>query len=321
MIFFVHGEDDFSVNKHRSVLQKSFIEHSSEGEIFLFDFEDQGTIDTVKKNVALCAPGLFSSRKMLVFLHPFSLEETAEKFFLEFLTDFVTKNETEITLLFVEPGKIKKTHALVKFLLAHCDTEEVFMKPDVKNLAPYIKKELTRIDIQAHFSQEALSLFITFLGNNTARIETELEKLSTFKPGGTFEKEDVISLVGSTAENVIFDALDALGQGNRKKALLIFRREELGSDGVHSLLALCAWQVRRFLQVRELYDRGIVRSADIATQLKIHPFVVQKVLGVVSNFPMIRIKRGLILLSEFDTALKQGNIEPSVALDLFVWKF
>ncbi|MDD2766893.1 MAG: DNA polymerase III subunit delta [Candidatus Moranbacteria bacterium] len=321
MIFFVHGEDDFLVNKRRGILQKSFLEHSPEGELFVFDFEDQGTMDAVKKSVSSCASGLFSSKKMIVFLHPFQLEEGAEHFFLDFLQAFVVKNEKDTTLLFVEPGKIKKTNTLVKFLLKHRDTEEVFTKPEARNMNEYIKTRLSSLDAKAQFSREALSLFIVFLGNNTARIETELEKLSTFKPGGIFEKEDVLLLVGSMAENVIFEALDALAQGNRQKALVLFRQELVGSEGVYPLLGLCAWQVRRFLLVRELYDRGMSQPALIATQIKVPPFVVQKILGVVKHFPMTRIKKGLMLLSDFDTALKQGTLDPLVALDLFVWKF
>jgi len=320
MIFFVHGEDDFLVNKHRSFLQQSFLKDFPEGDLFVFDFEDRGMKEEVEKSIALCDVGLFTSKKMIIFIHPFLLAEKEEELFLHFLQEFVSQKQKDVTLLFVEPGKIKKTNALVKFLLKHRDVEEYFSRLDIKNTGEYIKKRLNTLDPQASFSREAWPIFIKFLGNNTARIETELQKLIAYKPGGVFEKEDIFLLVGSVAEDVIFDALNFLIQGKKEKALLLFRKETAKTEGVYKVLSLCAWQVRNLLIVKELFDQKLT-APDIATRAKINFFVVQKMIPVLRSLSMIRIKRGLALLSESDTSIKQGTLDPLVALDMFVWKF
>lgn len=321
MILFIHGSDSFRVNKRRSALQKAFTKKYPEGEVFVFDFEDQGTQDDVRRSLATCEGGLFATKKMVVILHPFELGESSEKTLLHFLEDFIQKSEDEITILFVSPGKIKKTHTLAKFLTKHAEKEEVFEKLEERNTLAYIKQELASIDAEASFSREALSAFSVAVSGDTARIRSELEKLSAYKPGGIFETDDVLLLVSRTSENVIFEALDALGRGDKRKALLLFHREASHSEGAHPVLAMCAWQARRLLLVREMYDRGILRSADIATQTKLPPFAVQKMLGTIGNFQTARIKQGLTLLSDFDTRLKTGGMDPHVALDLFIWKF
>jgi DNA polymerase-3 subunit delta len=321
MILFLHGEDGFLVNERRNFLQKAFVKKYPEAEVFVFDFEDQGSSDDVRRSLTACEEGLFATRKMIVFLHPFALGEVAEKMFLDFLKDFVKKTESDVTLLFVSPEKIKKTHSLARFLAKHTDKEEVFEKLEERNVGAYIKRALARIDVKASFSREALQLFGLSVGRDTARIETELQKLAAFKQGSVIEREDVELLVSSGSENVIFEALDALGRGDKKKALLLFHREVSGSEGVHPILAMCAWQVRRLLIVRELFDRGMKQPSDIAREAKLPPFVVQKMLGSINNFSTIRIKQGLSLLSQFDTQLKTGGMDPHVALDLFVWKF
>jgi DNA polymerase III delta subunit len=99
------------------------------------------------------------------------------------------------------------------------------------------------------------------------------------------------------------------------------RREAAGAGGPHSILAMCAWQARRLLLVREALDKGRERAADIAAETKLPPFAVQKMLGTINNFPLARIKKGLGMLSDFDTEFKRGGMDPSVALDLFIWKF
>ncbi|MDP3957464.1 MAG: DNA polymerase III subunit delta [bacterium] len=321
MLFFLHGEDGFRVNERRSVFQKTFAKKYPQAEFFVFDFEDQGSLEDVKRSLAACEEGLFAIQKMVTFLHPFALGETAEKLLLNFLERFVKKTDVETALLFINPGKIKKTHPLAKFLMKHADKEEVMEKLEEKNIAAHIKKELAAIDEKASFSREALQIFILSLGTSTERIRTELEKLATYKPGGIFEAEDVQLLVGSTPENVIFEALDALGRGDKKRALLLFHREASGAEGAFPLLSMCAWQARRLLQVRELFDTGIRRAGDIASETKLPPFVVQKMLGTIGNFPLQRIKNGLSLLSQYDTQLKTGGMDPLVALDLFIWKF
>jgi DNA polymerase III delta subunit len=44
-------------------------------------------------------------------------------------------------------------------------------------------------------------------------------------------------------------------------------------------------------------------------------------MAVIQELPLSRLKKSLALLSDIDTALKQGKADPEVSLDLFVWKF
>lgn len=321
MILFLHGADGFRVNERRSILQKAFKQKYPQAEIFIFDFEDQGSSDNVRRSLMACEEGLFTPKKMIIFLHPFELGEAPEKLLLDFLKDFIKKTAREVTLLFVHPGKIKKTHPLAKVLIKYADKEEAFEKLEEKDRNTYIKHALALIDTKASFSRGALQAFSLSVGLDTARIRTELQKLTAFKPGGVFEEEDIHLLISSVSENVIFEALDALGRGDKKKALFLFHREASSADGAHPILAMCAWQVRRLLLVREFFDKGMLRASDIATQTKLPPFVVQKMLGTISNFSTARIKQGLVMLSDFDTELKRGNMDPHVALNLFIWKF
>lgn len=321
MIFFLHGEDAFRVNERRIVFQKTFAKKYPQAEFFVFDFEDQGTPEDVKRGLSACEEGLFATQKMVTFLHPFALGVVQEKLLLDFLERFIKKTDTEVVLLFVNPGKVKKTHPLAKFLAKHADKEESIEKLEEKNITAHIKRELALIDTEASFSREALQIFILSLGTDTARIRTELAKLATFKPGGVLEVEDIRLFVEPAKEVVIFEALDSLGRGDKKRALLLFHREAAGSEGAYPLLSMCAWQTRRLLLVREMFDRGVRQVPEIVRETKLPPFAVQKMLGTIHNFSLQRIKKGLSLLSQFDTELKVGGMDPLVALDLFIWKF
>lgn len=320
MILFLYGEDSFRMNERRIALQKAFVAKYPGADILTFDFEDQRTPDHVRLALGACSEDLFVGHKMVVLLNPFRLAEPEEALLINFLTEF-RKASTNTTVLLASPEKLKKTHPLACFLLKQSDMVEAYDKPDVRDMATHIKRELRTIDAQAAFSPQALQTFAAIIGGDTARMRTELEKLSLFKPGGVFEEGDVRLLVGATSENAIFEALDALSRDDKKRAIVLLNREALGGDGVYPVLAMCAWHLRRLLQVREAFDRGVQRTTDIASQTKLPPFVVQKMLGTIRTLPLSRIKEGFAILADFDTGMKTGVIDPAVALDLFVWRF
>lgn len=321
MILFLHGEDGFRVNGRRLVLQQAFAKKYAGADVFTFDFEDRRSLSDAREAASSCEGGLFASEKLVVMLHPLSLEGESEKFIVEFLKAFKKDTASKTTLLFVEPGKIKKTHSLMKQLLKDADKTEAFEKLSETEAAAYIRKELAMLDSTMSFSRDGLAAFLSVTGGSSARMRSELEKLASFKAGGTIEKEDVLTLSRMPTESAIFEALDSLGRGDKGRALSLLSREADKSEGVYPVLGMCAWQVRRMLLVRDVFDRGVRRPGDIASATKLAPFVVQKALASVNEFPLVRLKAGLTLLSEFDTRMKTGAMTPQAALDLFVWKF
>lgn len=321
MVLFLHGEDKFLVGRRKRALVSAFVKKYAAAEVFVFDFEDQGGVTDVKRALGACEGGLFAAEKMVVFLHPFALGETSEKILIDFLKGHATALPEKTILLFVHDGKIKKTHPLTKQLLAKMDKEEVYNALDGRALQNFIEKELAFFNDQVHFEPEALRMFLSLTEGDMTRMISELEKLATFKSEGLITKEDIEMLLSMPEEQNIFQALDALGRGDRKQALLLFRKESSHAEGVFPVLSMCAWQVRRLLLVREAYDRGIRRPSDVAAAIKLPPFTVQKAMATIESFSLSRLKHGLALLSDIDTAFKQGKADPEVSLDLFVWKF
>lgn len=321
MIIFLHGEDSFLITRRKQALVSAFQKKYAGAECFTFDFEDQGSLEDVRRALDACEGGLFATEKIVVFLHPFVLGEVAEKLLTKFLKEHVVLLPEHTILLFVHQGKIKKTNLLTKLLLAKADKEEVYGSLEGKALRTLITKELARFNERVTIATDALELLLVLTGNNTARQMTELEKLATYKGEGEVTIEDIEQHLVAPEENNIFHALDALGRGDRKRALFLFRTETEKGEGAYPVLSMCAWQVRRLLLVREAFDKGIRRATDIVSATKLPPFTVQKALSTIEHFPLMRIKNGLTLLSDIDTALKQGKADPETSLDIFVWKF
>jgi DNA polymerase III subunit delta len=321
MIIFLHGEDTFLVGRRKRLLMDAFRKKYSKAETFVFDFEDQGTPQDVKRALDACAGGLFAEEKLVVFLHPFVVGEGGEKLLMNFLKNEASQLPEKVVLLFVHTGKIKKTHPVTKWLLAGADKIEEEKTLQGKALENFLTKELARLNERVRFDPSGLRLFLERTKGNTALMLSELEKLAAYTGEGIIGQNEVQIFLQAPEENTIFLALDALGQGERSRALLLFRQEGERVGEVYALLSMCAWQVRRLLLVRDAYDRGIRRPADIVTATKLPPFTVQKAVATIEHFSSTRLGQGLVLLSDIDTALKQGKVDPEVSLDLFVWKF
>lgn len=320
MILFLHGEDEFLVGRRKRTLMQAFKKKYAGAEVFVFDFEDQGMLPDVKRALDACEGGLFASEKMVVFLHPGVLGDASEKLMTGFLKEHAPELPEHTILLFVHAGKIKKTQPIFKSLLSRMDKEEVYDALEGNALRNLVMRELAVFNKDVQFDGRALQLFLALTEADTARMMTELEKLATFKSEGVLTEDDVRMLMVVSEESTIFNALDALGRGDRKQATFLFRKESDKGDGVFSVLSMCAWQVRRLLLVREAFDRGIRRPADIVSATKLPPFTVQKAMVAIEHFSLLRLKKGLALLSDIDTAIKTGKADPETSLDLFIWK-
>lgn len=320
MILFLHGKESFLVNRRRSALEKAFLKKYPGGEVFLFDFEDQGSLEDVRKAIGACEAGLFASPKLVMWLHPFVLPENTEKMLVDFVKQF-GKSETETTLLLVEPEKVKKSHPLTKALEKVEAKEEVFEALASQEITTLVKRELHALDPKMSFSPEALQTFVASVGTDVARVVSELEKLASYKAGEVIETKDVLEMVESGSESALFDALNALARGDTSRALFLFHFEAMKPEGAYPLLSMCAWQMRRMLIIKEAFESGMRRAGDIARVTKLQPFAVEKMLPLLSSLSLPRIKEGLVTLSQFDTELKQGRMDPYVALDLFIYRF
>jgi len=320
MIIFLHGEDTFLVTRRKHALISAFCKKYKEAEVFTFDLETAGTDEDVKQALFTSETGLFATKKMLVFVNPFLLTAKGDAVMKEFLRKEQTF-ESETILLFVHGGKIKKSDPLTKMLLSAMDKEEVVDPMQGNTLRRFIEQELREENENVSFAPDAVSLFLTRLDGESARQISELAKLATFKGAGIITKEEVALFIPPKDEERVWQAIDALGRDDRALALALFRSESVKNGSVYPLLALSAWQIRRLLCIREAYDSGVRLSSDIARQTKLPPFTVDKALRTLSVFPLSRLKKGLSLLSDIDTALKQGKADPEVSLDLFVWKF
>jgi DNA polymerase-3 subunit delta len=84
-----------------------------------------------------------------------------------------------------------------------------------------------------------------------------------------------------------------------------------------ALLGMIVRQFRILIQVKELTERGLSQQ-EMATRLRLHHFVVKKTMRQAMNFSMDQLEAIYGRLLETDVAIKTGQMDEMLALDMLV---
>jgi DNA polymerase-3 subunit delta len=167
-------------------------------------------------------------------------------------------------------------------------------------------------------SPQAASMLIEQVGIDLFRMERELEKLCLYVgPRNVIDVEDVKEVVGLQRSFTVFELLRYVGKRQGVQAVTSLRSLILAGESPLGILALLTLQIRRLWQVKDAMERG-TSAAQIAQQLKLHPFVVKGYTEQISHFTVDGLHRIHRRLCEADLTLKQTGIAPETILEALV---
>jgi DNA polymerase III subunit delta len=129
-------------------------------------------------------------------------------------------------------------------------------------------------------------------------------------------KQDVLAVMSSVPEASIFALLDAVSRKQTQEALGLLTQQL--AVGVHPLIIvnLLARQVRMLWRIKDMVVAGSGAQA-IANQLKLHPFVAEKVAKQSRSFSVGTLKQAMLALADADRDFKSGQAN-SVVFDTLV---
>ncbi len=219
-------------------------------------------------------------------------------------------------LVFVE-DEVDKRSSLFTYLKKHGEVRE-FAPRQGTELARWLIERATHLD--ARLNQQTAQHLITYVGHDSRLLITELQKLATYVgQGGRITNREIDVLVQDSQEYNLFAFLDHLSMRRRGAALQGIRALLNEGQAPTYILFMLARQVRILLGVYEL-DGQRVRPNDIASHLRLKPFVVKKALEQVRGFRAGELERMHDYLLELDHATKTGRMPADVALDMLVMK-
>jgi DNA polymerase-3 subunit delta len=222
-------------------------------------------------------------------------------------------------LVFVEERTIQASHAILKVAQEEGKKGRAFVKqfkqPKERDLPNWIQQRAR--DKGGEIGWEVTRLMATLVGNDLRLLDQEIDKLLIYADGRQVTEQDVRALVSRAREASVFDLVDCVGRREAGQALRLLHRLLDEGEPPLRLMAMLARQVRILIQVKELQSQRLTQ-AQMAKQLKLHPFGVKKGLAQAGNFTMEQLEKAHRLLVETDWMIKTGEMEDVLALDMLV---
>lgn len=190
---------------------------------------------------------------------------------------------------------------------------------DDKQLFQWIDEQCASYKVA--ITNEAKTKIVQLTGQNLLLLVNELQKLAlSVGEGGTIEGEDVDRFIAKTIEQNIFDLINLLMKKRIDEALYLFAELLKRKEEPIVLVALLARQVRILYQVKQLSQIGYSQK-QIATQLKLHPYVVKLSTEQARTFSDKQLLTLLNMLAEVDYEIKSGKKDKRLAVELALMKF
>ncbi len=156
--------------------------------------------------------------------------------------------------------------------------------------------------------------------NDKARVSRETEKLALYA-AGTATIEDVEALCPPDPQSNIFAFVDALGAGDRNKALGLLEALVGTGEPPLRIVHMIRRQFRLLARARALFAEGASRS-EVASTLKVPPFVARKLEEQAQKISEDNLERALALTLDLESGLKGGSdLGDELQIELAILEF
>lgn len=165
---------------------------------------------------------------------------------------------------------------------------------------------------------DALSLFAQMCCDSMERMQTELVKLSDYSMDhDVITVSDVEAITTPHVANRIFDMIEYVAAGREREALELYYDLAALHEESMRIHYLIARHFNQLLMVKNMMDAKNTKEA-IAAKLKMAPFIVGKLMRQAKAFTAVQLKEYLTLCVNYDQAIKTGNLNPKLSVELLI---
>lgn len=320
MLIFLYGPDTFSSRAKLKSLKEKFIREVDKSALNLENLDGRDLEINRFRQAILSSP--FLAKKRMIVIENFFTKPTV-RLCHEILKTLAEIKNDNIIVFWDEEVAAKRMAESCAVLFKKLSSEKFSQKFDLLNEVNLKKWALTKIKKEAgKIDSNALAILLDWIGNDLWQLNSEIDKLLAFSQSRAITAADVNLLSKSKLEENIFELTDALGQKNKTRALKLISDQLAAGLPATVLLAKITWQFQNLLQVKSLTQNNhFLASAQIAQELKLHPFVVKKSLSQIKNFTLEELKKIYRQLLEVDLTLKTSPMPAKTFFNLLVAKY
>jgi DNA polymerase III subunit delta len=221
--------------------------------------------------------------------------------------------ETDLVMLGDKLGAREKLLAAVK------KTGEVhdFKQPTGTALVKWAIGHAKKLGLE--LPEDVAGELVVRCSDDKVRAIGEIEKLALYTEG-TATLEDLDALVRPDLQSNIFRFVDVLGAGDRGEALESLESLLATGEPPLRIVYMARRQFRLLARARSLFEEGTPRP-EVASVLKVPPFVAKKLEGQAQRMDEGDLERALSLMLDLEGGLKGGSdLEDELQVELAVLK-
>ncbi|MBU0493666.1 MAG: DNA polymerase III subunit delta [Chloroflexi bacterium] len=315
MLYLFHGPDEYSIQQAVVALKAQL----GDADLVTLNTTVLDGRRTSLAEVVAAADALpFLAEHRLVIVERLLAQVVGNKEASEQLAAYLARVPASTVLVLIE-DKLDRRASITRHILQLPKEQaqvRAFAMMDQRALVDWVRQQVSqgagRID------GAAASLLAELVGTDLRLLGQEIAKLLDYVGGmRPITRADVQALCSYTPNARVFDMVDALGQRDGQTALSLLHRLLDEGQAELYLLSMITRQFRILVSIKDLEQRR-ASAGDMGARLGMPPFVVNKGRQQARNFDAAHLARIYRQLVDIDTATKTGQMDPALALDLFV---
>lgn len=308
-IYLLYGAEAYLKKQYKDKLKNALV--SPEDNMNYSYYEGK---DTNPKEIIDLAETLpfFADRRVILIENSGFFKNTCEE-----LADYLSQVPETTALIFVEE-EVDKRSKMYKAVQKNGKAVE-FAAQSEELITRWV---LTRLKKEGkNITGSVMQLFLSKTGTDMGNIDRELEKLVCYTLDKTLvEASDVEAITTEQTTNKIFDMVNAIAEHNQKKALDLYYDLLTLKEPSMRIMYLISRQFQILLNVKDMTAKGFDNSA-IAQKAGVPPFAVKRNQSQAKGFSMAQLKQAIQDGVDFEEAVKTGQMNDQMAVELFIMKY
>ncbi|MFH1837120.1 MAG: DNA polymerase III subunit delta [Candidatus Omnitrophota bacterium] len=305
MNYLIIGEDEYIKQKEIAEIRDKFL---SEDQVSLnYSSHEPQDVDNISNSLGTM-PFLADKRVILVK----DAQELSDRS-IETLIAYLKNPFDSSVLILASDNSLKKkkqykelsSDLIIK--ISEAPNENTMRKWIIS----FFNKEKTTV------SPEAVELIVKLVGNDTAKMKMELEKLICFSNGENIEKEQVEELVGRSVTDTVFKLVDAINLGDKKWTFRILNDLYDQKKEPYEIIGYLVWYIRTIKKISGSLQKGSSPER-IASEVGYSPAYTRRLSQQAQNYQSDKIEEWISALFQADRDIKTGRKPASLAMEMLL---
>lgn len=307
------GEETYLIDKAISSIKRICLEKGCEEMDFIRGEWDHKSMNPERLYEKIATPPFLSEKRVVIFRNTGFFSGKISEDELQGYEEVFQRLPDFTVLLFIEDKVDKRKKKLLDKMKKYALFVQM-EKQKVEDLCKWASVLLKRDHVR--ITVDAVNSLVDRTECDMRILENEVEKIRLFcrylgKSEISFSEIDEICI--PDLRGSVFQMTDAIGSKDVQKALSSVRRLLEMKEPVTRVRFMLARHVRQLICAQQW-----TRSADLATALKISPYIAQKLIRQASRFQKEELKYLYLLCAKSDYWVKTGQIEEDLVLDMIL---